>query len=243
MGKLGGEDAEFFAGILKSLQKQKKLGEHGVEYDPYRSPHVEGEVLAIIKDGKIVKTQGYGQADIKNDYNPSTGEELNVVSENTVDQPWYQRKFMRVDWSMNLVDTPLWSDMFIGKMFGDISLQPGETSSEFIAWYQPLLGTYNTSALVYGDYYYTLLDRGFLTCHDATSGLEIYGRQRIAADAALLNLRTYKSGDKAARVSRDVDVEPHRAAGVQPLLQLLAPVVQRHGLGQPDLAAAAEPGP
>jgi hypothetical protein len=26
----------------------------------------------------------------------------------------------------------------------------------------PLLGTYSTSALVYGDYYYTLLDLGFL---------------------------------------------------------------------------------
>ncbi len=37
--RLGGEDAEFFAGILKDLQKKKKLGEHGVEYDPYTSPH------------------------------------------------------------------------------------------------------------------------------------------------------------------------------------------------------------
>ena len=65
---------------------------------------------------------------------------------------------------------------------GDISLDTdaGETSNEYIAWYQPLLGTYNTSALVYGDYYYTLLDRGFLLCHDARTGEEIYGRQRIA---------------------------------------------------------------
>jgi len=63
---------------------------------------------------------------------------------------------------------------------GDISLDEDETSNEFIAWYQPLLGTYSTSALVYGDYYYTLLDRGFLLCHDARTGEEIYGRQRIA---------------------------------------------------------------
>ncbi|HUF00713.1 MAG TPA: alanine--tRNA ligase [Anaerolineales bacterium] len=61
MGKLGGEDAEFFAGILKSLQKQKKLGEHGVEYDPYRSPHVEGEMLAIIKDGQSVESASFGE--------------------------------------------------------------------------------------------------------------------------------------------------------------------------------------
>ena len=59
---------------------------------------------------------------------------------------------------------------------GDISLKPGETSNDYIAWSQPLLGTYNTSALVYGDYYYTLLDRGFLLCHDARTGKQIYGR-------------------------------------------------------------------
>ena len=63
---------------------------------------------------------------------------------------------------------------------GDISLAEGESSNDHIAWYQPLLGTYSTSALVYGDYYYTLLDRGFLLCHDARTGEEIYGRRRIA---------------------------------------------------------------
>jgi hypothetical protein len=48
-----------------------------------------------------------------------------------------------------------------------------------VVWSYPLLGTYNTTALVYGDIYYTLLDRGFLTAHDAATGEEVYGRQRI----------------------------------------------------------------
>ena len=57
---------------------------------------------------------------------------------------------------------------------------PGERiSSEHIAWAYPLLGTYNTTALVYGRYYYTLLDRGFLLAHDARTGEQIYGRQRL----------------------------------------------------------------
>lgn len=60
MGKLGGEDAEFFAGILKDLQKHKKLGEHGVEYDPYTSPRVEGEVLALIVNGRMVESASFG---------------------------------------------------------------------------------------------------------------------------------------------------------------------------------------
>ena len=43
--------------------------------------------------------------------------------------------------------------------------------------------TYNPSPIVYGDYYYTLLDRGFVTCHDATTGKEIYGRQKLPRGA------------------------------------------------------------
>ena len=60
IGKMGGEDAEFFAGILKDLQKKKKLGEHGVEYDPYTSPRVEGEVLALIANGEFVGSVSFG---------------------------------------------------------------------------------------------------------------------------------------------------------------------------------------
>jgi len=56
MGKLGGEDAEFFAGILRDLQSKNKLGKDGVEYDPYNSPRLEGEVLALIVNGKSVQS-------------------------------------------------------------------------------------------------------------------------------------------------------------------------------------------
>jgi alanyl-tRNA synthetase len=56
MGKLGGEDAEFFARILKDLQAKGKLGADGVEYDPYNSPRVEGEVLALVVDGQLVES-------------------------------------------------------------------------------------------------------------------------------------------------------------------------------------------
>ncbi|MBC7876931.1 MAG: alanine--tRNA ligase [Anaerolineales bacterium] len=56
MGKLGGEDAEFFAGIFKSLRANSKLDEHGVEYDPYTSPKVKGEVLALIINGESVSS-------------------------------------------------------------------------------------------------------------------------------------------------------------------------------------------
>ena len=41
--------------------------------------------------------------DVKRGYNPTTGEELNIVEENATDSPWYAREFMRVDWSQNLI--------------------------------------------------------------------------------------------------------------------------------------------
>jgi len=62
---------------------------------------------------------------------------------------------------------------------GDITLKADEKSNQYVAWYQPQAGPYNPSPLIYGDYYYTLLDRGFFTCHEAKTGKEIYGKVRI----------------------------------------------------------------
>lgn len=62
--------------------------------------------------------------DIQRDYNPSTGEELNIIVENTTDRIWSEREYFRVDWSKNLVDTPQWFDMFLGRLFGDVKVTP-----------------------------------------------------------------------------------------------------------------------
>jgi outer membrane protein assembly factor BamB len=88
---------------------------------------------------------------------------------------------------------------------GDISLKPGETSNEYIAWFQPLLGTYNTSALVYGGYYYTLLDRGFLLCHDAKTGKQMYGRQRISIGTSGFTTSPWAYNGKIFLLSEDGD--------------------------------------
>jgi len=40
--------------------------------------------------------------DVKREYNAQTGEQTNVIVENSVDRPWFERDFMRVDWSVNL---------------------------------------------------------------------------------------------------------------------------------------------
>ena len=43
--------------------------------------------------------------DVRRSYNPLTGEELNVLEENTTDRPWYQRQYIRVDWAKNEVES------------------------------------------------------------------------------------------------------------------------------------------
>lgn len=62
--------------------------------------------------------------DLRNAYNPATGEELNIQEENTTDRPWNERDHFRVDWSQNLVNTPVWTEMFFGKVFGDVKVTP-----------------------------------------------------------------------------------------------------------------------
>ena len=62
---------------------------------------------------------------------------------------------------------------------GDITLEDGKQESESIAWSWPQAAPYNPSTLVYGDYLYTLHDRGFFLCYDAKTGKEIYGKKRL----------------------------------------------------------------
>ena len=88
---------------------------------------------------------------------------------------------------------------------GDISLKDAETANSFVAWSQPTASATYPSAIVVGDQFYTLLDRGFLTAHDAKSGKEIYGRQRIAVDAGAFSASPWSYNGKIFVLSEDGD--------------------------------------
>ncbi len=47
--------------------------------------------------------------DIRRAYNAQTGEEQNLLVENTTDRPWYQRDYIRVDWSRNTISEKTWT--------------------------------------------------------------------------------------------------------------------------------------
>jgi outer membrane protein assembly factor BamB len=88
---------------------------------------------------------------------------------------------------------------------GDITMAKGQTSSEFVAWYLPQGGPYNPSPIIYGDNYYTLYDRGFLTCHDAKTGKEIYGKQRIDPATTAFTASPWAYNGKLFALSEDGD--------------------------------------
>jgi outer membrane protein assembly factor BamB len=81
----------------------------------------------------------------------------------------------------------------------------GTIADKDIAWKLPQAGPYNPSPILYGDYYFTLLDRGFLTCHDARTGKEIFGKQRIDPAAAAFTASPWASNGKLYLLSEDGD--------------------------------------
>jgi outer membrane protein assembly factor BamB len=57
---------------------------------------------------------------------------------------------------------------------GNISLEKGKTSNEFVVWMQPKGGTYLPSAVAYQGAVYTLTETGILNRYDAKTGVETY---------------------------------------------------------------------
>ncbi len=60
--------------------------------------------------------------DVRREYNSVTGEELNVVVENDSDHPWNERRFMRVDWSKNLITNDEF--LVLARLFDGIQAEP-----------------------------------------------------------------------------------------------------------------------
>ena len=58
---------------------------------------------------------------------------------------------------------------------------------------------------MYGDYYYTLFDRGFVTCHEAKTGKEVYGKQRLDPASGAYTSSPWAYNGKIFCLSEDGD--------------------------------------
>ena len=115
-------------------------------------------------------------------YDPATGKQLwiltgkNFNSETTASTPVFDGGLIYISNGY-----PPMQPVFAirGGARGDISLEPGKTSNDAVAWSHPRGGTRSPTPLVYGGLLYTVGENGILTVYDAKTG-EIAYRQRIA---------------------------------------------------------------
>jgi outer membrane protein assembly factor BamB len=96
---------------------------------------------------------------------------------------------------------------------GDITLESGKTSNQFVAWSWPQAGPYMPSPVLYNGRFYTLLDQGFLTCHNAKTGEEIYGRQRIDPASANFTSSPWAYNNRIFCLNEDGDTYVIEAGG------------------------------
>ncbi len=114
---------------------------------------------------------------------------------------------------------------------GDISLKEGENESDYIAWRQSAAAPYIPSPIAYRDYVYVLFDQGFISCYEAKTGKEVYGKTRIDVGASFSASPVAVDG-KLYCLSEDGDVYVINAG---PKYELLA----KNSIGESMMASPA----
>ncbi|HKP56322.1 MAG TPA: zinc-dependent metalloprotease [Polyangiales bacterium] len=103
--------------------------------DNARAKDYLGQPLAVFKIEDHVE--------IRRDYDEVTGETTNVTTENTTDLKWYDRKYMRVDWSRNLLGDFSANDVQANELFTQFRRESipffvqEDPKSDFPQSYQP----------------------------------------------------------------------------------------------------------
>lgn len=94
---------------------------------------------------------------------------------------------------------------------GDISLPQGQTSNEFVSWFQPRFAAYTGSPLVYRGRVYSINDNGILQVADAETGKELY-KARVGGGGLTFSASPLASQGRIYAMSEDGDVVVFEAA-------------------------------
>ena len=107
--------------IYFQITEDQLIGYRAYDYAPgSENPFTSG---ANNTDAPVVSFKIKSHFDVKREYNPGTGEQTNVISENTTDRPWSERQYMRVDWTTDKLSNP----------FMDITLMPATPTTGLTA--------------------------------------------------------------------------------------------------------------
>ena len=101
---------------------------------------------------------------------------------------------------------------------GDISLKPGETSNQYVAWSYARDGAYMITPIVYGDYLYNAKNNGALSCYNARTGERMY-QTRLGSGTSGFTASPVAGDGKVYFASEDGDVFVVKAG---PAYELLA---------------------
>ncbi len=71
--------------------------------------------------------------DVQRSYNSATGEQSNVIVENASDRDWYEREYMRVDWSRQTIDGG-WGSIVDTQNMAEVVVGPQDEGPE-TTWY------------------------------------------------------------------------------------------------------------
>ena len=113
---------------------------------------------------------------------------------------------------------------------GDITLKPGQTQNDFIAWSTNRGGPYIPTPLIYGDHLYVLAINGILTAYDVRTGQRVY-QERVGMGGSFSASPVAADG-KIYLASEDGDIFVVKAG---PKFELLA----MNSVGQVVMATPA----
>jgi outer membrane protein assembly factor BamB len=94
---------------------------------------------------------------------------------------------------------------------GDISLTQGQTSNDFVSWFQPRFAAYTGSPLVYRGRVYSINDNGIMQVADAETGKELY-KARVGGGGLTFSASPLASDGRIYAMSEDGDVVVFAAA-------------------------------
>jgi hypothetical protein len=93
--------------IYFDITEQQLIGYRAYDYAAGSQNEITGG--ANNKDAPVISFKISSHFDVKREYNPGTGEQTNVISEDSKDRPWNEREYIRVDWATDKLSNPLMS--------------------------------------------------------------------------------------------------------------------------------------
>jgi outer membrane protein assembly factor BamB len=114
---------------------------------------------------------------------------------------------------------------------GDVALEAGQSSNQYVAWSNMRGGAYMQTPLVYGDYLYSCRLNGVLSCYRARTGERLY-QERLGRGGTGFTASPVAGDGKIYFTSEEGDVYVVRAG---PSFELLA----KNALGEVTMATPA----